>query len=154
MPGQIIPPAPSDQPIPGRKRGLAPHIRATKLRYPELSDAQIAKRFGCSASNVSEVLGRFLGKHSVEELRDFQGNKADIFDAIQHRTLASITDSDIAKASYLQRVTGAAILEDKIRLMRGQPTSLHVHALIDVLKEIRSRRAGGHCDTSNDSDRE
>jgi hypothetical protein len=42
IPGQAIPPAPSNQLIPGRKRGLAPLIRATKIRYPELSEAEIA----------------------------------------------------------------------------------------------------------------
>ena len=150
VPGQIIPPAPSNQPIPGRKRGLAPLIRATHVRYPELSGAGIAKRVGCSRSNVCQVLGRFLGKHSVEELRDFQDNKADIYDAIQHRTLSAITDETLAKCSALQLITGAAILEDKARLVGGQPTSLHVHALIDVLKAIRAKRQHGYSEQVQD----
>ncbi len=37
-------------------------------------------------------------------------------------------------------MTVAAILEDKARLIRGQATSIHVHALLDVLDMIRERR--------------
>ena len=40
-PGQVILPAPSNQPIPGRKRGLAPLIRATKLRYAPIAGARL-----------------------------------------------------------------------------------------------------------------
>jgi hypothetical protein len=150
MPGQVIPPAPSDQPIPGRKRGLAPLIRSTKTRYPELSEAQIAKRVDCTPQNVSQVLAAFLSERTTDELQDFQGSKADIYDTLQYRALASITQDKLDNSSAMQLVTVAAILEDKGRLVRGQPTSLHVTALIDVLKAIRSRREQGHCASSND----
>ena len=147
VPGQIIPPAPSNQPIPGRKRGLAPLIRATNIRYPELSEAQIAKRVGCSPSNVHQVLSVFLHGHSEQELRDFQANKADIYDAVQMRALASVTQEKLRKSSAGSLVTVAAILEDKARLIRGQATSIHISALLDVLDAIRQLRderdAGG-----------
>jgi hypothetical protein len=139
VPGQAIPPAPSNQPIPGRKRGLAPLIRATKLRYPEFSEAQIAKRVGCSPSNVHQVLSVFLHGHSEQELREFQANKADIYDAVQLRALASVTQDKLRKSSAGSLVTVAAILEDKARLVRGQATSIHVHALVDVLDMLRAR---------------
>jgi hypothetical protein len=139
VPGQATPPAPLNQPIPGRKRGLAPLIRATKLRYPELSEAEIAKRVGCSPSNVHQVLSVFLHGHSERELRDFQANKADIYDAVQMRALESVTQEKLRKSSAGSLVTVAAILEDKARLIRGQATSIHVHALIDVLDMLRAR---------------
>lgn len=139
VPGQIIPPAPSNQPIPGRKRGLAPLIRSTKLRYPELSEAEIAKRVGCSPSNVHQVLSVFLHGHSEQDLRDFQANKADIYDAVQMRALACVTQDKLRKSSAGSLVTTAAILEDKARLVRGQPTNLHVHALVEVLHALRDR---------------
>ena len=140
VPGQATPPAPSNQPIPGRKRGLAPLIRATKLRYPGLSNAEIGKRVGCSPSNVHQVLSAFLHGHSERELRDFQANKADIYDAVQMRALASVTQEKLRKSSAGSLVTVAAILEDKARLIRGQATSIHVSALIDVLDLIRQQR--------------
>ena len=36
-------------------------------------------------------------------------------------------------------MTVAAILEDKARLIRGQPTSIHVQALLEVAELIRQR---------------
>jgi hypothetical protein len=143
VPGQVIPPAPSNQPIPGRKRGLAPLIRATKARYPELSEAQIAKRVGCSPSNVHQVLTPFLHGHSEQELRDFQANKADIYDAVQMRALASVTQEKLRKSSAGSLVTVAAILEDKARLLRGQATSIHVSALLDLVELLREKRDSG-----------
>jgi hypothetical protein len=40
----------------------------------------------------------------------------------------------------MARITGAAILQDKIALMRGQPTNISVTALLDVAEAIRARR--------------
>ena len=137
VPGQIIPPATSNQP--GRKRGLAPLIRATHVRYPELSEAEIAKRVGCSPSNVHQVLSVFLHGHSEGELRDFQANKADIYDAVQMRALASVTQDKLRKSSATSLVTAAAILEDKARTTRGQPTSMHVQLLMEVCDLLRQR---------------
>ena len=117
----------------------AAQIRKMALRYPELSNRQIAKRVGCNPANVDQIMRRFLGKEPTEDLAAFRSNKPDILEAVQLRTLASITDADISNASYLQRVTGFAILQDKVSLMRGQPTSIHVHALVDVLDALRRR---------------
>jgi len=121
--------------------GAAPKIRRMKLRYPELSNAQIAKKVGTDPSNVHRVLARFLGDHSEEELRTFQEHKADIFDSIQMRTLMSINDVDIAKAPLLPRITGAAILEDKARVIRGQATQINVSVLLDAVQAIREMRS-------------
>ena len=130
-----------DRPIVSARKGeKAAAIRRTKLRYPELSEGQIAKRVGCDPANVHRVLKRFLGDHSIEELREFQESKADVFDAIQMRSLKSITDIDIAKAPLLPRITGAAILEDKARTIRGQATQINVNVLLDAVQAIRDMR--------------
>jgi AraC-like DNA-binding protein len=123
--------------------GAAPRIRRMKLQYPELSESQIARQVGCSPANVHRVLARFLGEDSESELAEYQQSKADIYDAIQLRTLKSITSADIAKAPLLARVTGAAILEDKARTIRGQATQINVNVLLDAvqaIKEMRSNR--------------
>jgi len=140
--------APKVKPLPEYMRvnfgntGAAPIIRRTKLRYPEMSNAQIAKRVGCDKSNVSRVLSRFLGKHSEDELREFQQNKADVFDSLQMRALMSINDATISKASLLPRITGAAILEDKSRVIRGQATQINVSVLLDAVAAVRAMRRG------------
>ncbi len=129
----------------GRHTGKAPAIRRMKLRYPELSEAQIAKRVGCDPANVHRVLKRFLGDDiSQDDHQVFQDRKAEIYDRIQHRMLGSITDDDIAKAPLLPRVTAAAILEDKARVIRGQATQINVTHLLDAVamaKEIQAQRA-------------
>jgi predicted transcriptional regulator len=112
-----------------------------KMRFPELSEAQIAKRVGCDPANVHRVLTRFLGdKATEEELAQYQSTKADVFDALQLRIHKSITDEDISKAPLLPRVTAAAILEDKARTIRGQATQINVSLLLDAVQAVREMR--------------
>ena len=128
----------------GRHTGAAPAIRKMKIDYPELSEAQIAKRVGCHVGNVHDVLTRFLGKYTAQDLEAFQGRKADIYDAMQQSILGSITGEVIDKAQLLPRVTSAAILEDKARTIRGQATSVNVTVLLDAVQTIKQmRRMGG-----------
>lgn len=124
----------------GKHSGAGKRAIKLKLENPHLSDAKIAARVGCSPQNVSVVLRRFLGDHTEEDLREFQNNKADIFDALQMRSLKSITNEDIAKAPLLPRITGAAILEDKARVIRGQATQINVSVLLDAVQAIRDMR--------------
>ena len=127
----------------GRKTGAGQRAIQLKLEHPHLSDARIAARVGCTPQNVSKVLARFLGDHSESDLREFQANKADIFDSIQLRSLMSITNEDIAKAPLLPRITSAAILEDKSRTIRGQATQVNVTVLLDAVQAIRDMRSSG-----------
>lgn len=115
-------------------------IRKLSLRYPELGDYDIARKVGCDPANVTRVLQRFSGTLALDDLAEFQANRADVYDALQHRALASITDTHLSKSSALQLVTVAAILEDKRRLTMGQPTSIHVTALVDLVQVLRERR--------------
>ena len=123
----------------GRQTGAAEHIRLLHDRFPAMGATAIANKVGCDESNVRRVLSRYVRECSLEELQDFQTNEPDILDAIRHKTLSSLTDEKIATASYLQLVTGAAILMDKSRLLRGQPTTIHAHVLVDVLAMLRDR---------------
>ncbi len=121
----------------GAHTGAAPRIRKLKLRHPELSNSEIARTVGCSPTNVTDVLKTFLGTQSTTDLQAFQETKADIYDAIQHRVLASVTPEKIAKAGLAESVTAAAILEDKARLVRGQATSINVNVLWQAIDAIR-----------------
>lgn len=123
------------------KTGVAPQIRKLALKHPELSHTDIAKRVGCSRPNVTGVLTAFLAGTSDSTLRDFQETKADVYDAVQYRLLSSLTQDKITKAKPMEIITGAAILEDKARLVRGQATGINVSVLLDVAEAIRSRAA-------------
>ena len=120
--------------------GKAAAIRVLHDRYPEMSQAAIARKVGCTDRNVSVVLKNYLRDTSPEELSQFQDSKADIYDAIQNRILASITPEKIEKAKLVESITSAAILEDKARLVRGQATGINVSVLMDVVEAIRARQ--------------
>jgi hypothetical protein len=122
------------------KTGAAVIIRKTKLRYPEMSEKQIARRVGCNPSNVHAVLSRFLGKRSEAELRDFQANQADCFEAKAYQCLDSVTPAKLAKAPAVSLITGAAILIDKARLVRGQATSINLTAVMDLVELLKARQ--------------
>lgn len=125
-----------------RNTGAAPKIRKMKLRYPELSEVQIAKRVGCDPANVHRVLKRFLGKkQSQDDLRQFQADKADVFDALQHRALMSVTDAKLAKTGVRDLAVAAGIWEDKARIVRGQATQINVNVLLDAVQAIRDMRS-------------
>jgi len=124
----------------GAKTGAAPKIRALHSRYPDLSNAAIAKRVGCSNENVRITLASFLDDKSLEDLRDFQETKADVFDSLQLRMLASITKEKIDKTRPVEAITAAAILEDKARLVRGQATNINATILLDVVEALKNRR--------------
>lgn len=126
--------------IMGAQTGVAPQIRALKERFPEMAPSAIARRVGCDPSNVTRVLQTYLNGASIEDLRGFQENKADVYDSLQRSILESITAGDFVKAPLMARVTSAAILEDKARLVRGQATSINVNVLMDVVDAIRTRR--------------
>ena len=125
--------------VPGARKGLAPKIRALRERYPEMSQSAIARRVGCRPSNVTGVLKTYLNGIPEADLEQFRVCKTEVLEAIQHRTLSSITPAHLAKASALQLVTAAAILEDKIRLRQGQPTSIHANLLVDLAEVLRQR---------------
>jgi hypothetical protein len=83
-----------------------------------------------------------LAEHTEDDLRAFQDNKADVYDAIQQRCLESVTSEKLRKTSAPGLVTAAAILEDKARLIRGQATGINIQVLMDVAEMIRNEDGG------------
>lgn len=124
----------------GRKTGAAPRIRKLREKFPEMSELAIARRVGCNPSNVHRVLKTYLNDSTVVDLREYQENQADVFDSLAMRLLSSITPEKIAKSKIMEATTGAAILIDKARLVRGQATGINVSVLMDVAQAIRERR--------------
>jgi len=129
-----------NKPKRGEKRGLAPLICKMKLENPSLSNHAIAQHLKCSDANVCNVLQKFAGRYSQEQIEDFKNNRADVFAGIGMRMLGSITEAKLKKTSAVQLVTGAAILYDKERLERGQATGINVTALVDVAELLRNQQ--------------
>lgn len=120
------------------KRNLAPAIRKMAIANPELTRPEIARALNCSSQNVHCVLDKFLETKSRAELEDFQSNKADVYDALQFRLLSALTPDKIAKSRTQELVTAAAILEDKARLERGQPTTINLSVMVDAVEAMRT----------------
>jgi hypothetical protein len=86
------------------------------------NEAQTAKDLGVSRNAVRKRR-KALGEFAMVSAEQWNTKKVDTFRDLQRRLVTSITHGDIMKSSAAQRVTMAAILEDKIRLMEGQATA-------------------------------
>ena len=124
------------------RKGVAPAIRALKDKYPEMTQSAIARKVGCTPGNVQQVLSAYLSGTSPEALKEYQENRGDILDAVQHRALLNITPEKLAKASPAELMTVFGISYDKARLERGQATGINVSVLLDVAQAIRDEQRG------------
>ena len=124
-----------------QRDAVAPLIRKMAIKYPELSNAEIARTVGCTPQNVSYTLSKYLADTSPEQLQHFQDNRADIFDAITMRSLLSITPQKLGNSQAIQLATIAGITHDKSQVLRGQATGINVNVLLDVAAAIRDKQA-------------
>lgn len=95
--------------------------KALDLRIKGVPVSDIAKLFKVTETQVYRRLKRY--KTDPANVVDFRKSKAKKMEFIQAEILASITPEDIKKTPFIQRVTSFGILEDKIRLIRGESTS-------------------------------
>lgn len=97
-----------------------PIERLIELRQKGNSYADVGAIVGCSAQNVAER----LANADLEGLELYSKHKAQVFEAKQRKLLDAITDEKMDNMSASQAVVAAAIMEDKIRLIRGQATEI------------------------------
>jgi hypothetical protein len=107
-------------------------------RSKNLSTTEIAKLTGCDHSNIV----RRLQSVKLQSLQNFSTYKDQVFEHKQREVLNSLTDVKIKAMSGLQAITGAAILEDKIRIIRGQATDIVDHRVlqVDMVKAVQLLR--------------
>lgn len=94
--------------------------KLVELRMQGMKSIDLAQYFKCSRQAIHQALKRYT--LDPKNLKDYRKTKADRMELLQGMIVTSIDESVIKKASFLQRVTGAGILEDKIRLIRGEST--------------------------------
>lgn len=92
------------------------------IEYAErgMGPSEIGRLVGCDPANVIRRLR--LAGYRKESAANFTKNKDKVFENLQERFLDSISAADIKKCSADKRVIATAVLEDKIRLIRGQST--------------------------------
>ena len=104
------------------------------LDQSSLTNKQIVKLLnkGATEREIAAVtnLPKSTVHYKIQRIKDnpdfvnFKANKADVLEEIQFK-LASVVDHDLLKSMVSKRgMTDLAILEDKIRLMRGEATSI------------------------------
>lgn len=151
--GTILPPTPTGTPVaavPKRNHNRRPESTC-KGRLPlttaQKQEAVVLAAAGYAPSRVAKTMGksRLMVKRHLEtpeaiaEVRDERAEMVQLCRDKARACVVGIDDEKISKANVLQLSTSAGILIDKAALMSGQPTSIHVHALIDVLDELRVR---------------
>jgi hypothetical protein len=100
----------------------------------------IARKVGCTPQSASSALKRFLGDDSEDDLKAFQQNRADVFDSITMRALGSITEEKLTKASAPALMMVAGTAHDKSQILKGMPTGMDVHVLLDLAAMVRGDR--------------
>ena len=94
--------------------------KAIDLRMKGVPVSDIAKLFKVTETQVYRRLKRY--KTDPGNISEFRKSKANRMEFIQAEILHSITPECIKKTPFVQRVTSFGILEDKIRLLRGEST--------------------------------
>jgi len=110
-------------------------------RAKGLSCEDIATLTGCTKQNVAIR----LQDADLEGLDKFKEYKDQIFEHTQRKLVKSLSKDKLNSMSGLQLITGAAILQDKIQVIRGQASDIVEHRTINAsLDEIteRMRQAG------------
>jgi len=103
-----------------RRGGKINLAKLIELRSKGLTVTEIGKYFDCSKQAVSQSLDRF--DSDPLHLKDFKEKKADVYEFIQSEVIHSLDRESIHKTPFTQRIVSVGILEDKIRLIRGQST--------------------------------
>jgi hypothetical protein len=111
-----------------------------------LSYRQAETLTGVSKTRIHELVQEVKAN---PELTLFRDNKAGVFESLQAK-LISLADDDLLKTMLSKRgFTDAAILEDKIRLIRGQATSI---SAVDIRQLIASVSVDNPVDNNEPND--
>jgi transcriptional regulator with XRE-family HTH domain len=98
-----------------------------------LTQEQIGKLVGLSQNRVSEIL---QDVKSNDAFKQFQSSKAEVLENLQYK-LINLADDDLLKTMLSKRgFTDAAILQDKIQVLRGQAsevTGVQIRVILDNL---------------------
>ena len=112
----------------------------------QLTQQEIAQVVGCGQASVSRTIAEL---RNDSELAEFRENKADVFESLQKEIIKAV-DTDAIKTMISKRgLTDAAILEDKIRLIRGQATSI---SAVDIRQLIASVSVDNPVDNNEPND--
>lgn len=95
-------------------------VKAIAMVQGGMSKTAVAKEFGVTRHAIGKLIQRTQdNKTTLDQYRD---SKPEIFEQIQAELLSAVSADDCKQAQSL--VTSAAILQDKIQVMRGQANNI------------------------------
>ena len=107
-----------------------------------LTQTAVAEYYGVTRDAISKLIKRTeANKDIIDKYRE---NKAQIMEGIQVELLSAVSEAPIKEKQSL--IVGAGILEDKIRLERGQST---VNTTVDIRMLIASIPTNSSPDVSD-----
>jgi DNA invertase Pin-like site-specific DNA recombinase len=138
-------------------RGKAAEIHKDIIRIAQndatLSQQSVADEAGVSRRTVSEVLAKY--SINQDELEDYRANQADILLGLQKRISKSISDEEIKKAPFRDKIVAAGILYDKYRLQTNQSTQnvASLHSIADrAIKAVSTSNPPSGDDATTNQD--
>jgi len=121
-------------------------VKALAMVRGGMTQTAVAEEFGVTIHAINKLIKRT--NDNKPALQDYKDNKAEVFENIQAELLQAVDGEKLKAASAQQLITSAAILQDKIQVLRGQPTSItdvNLRALIAMIP--------GQSDTETDTER-
>lgn len=125
------------------------------MRDKNMSIKEIAEYCNCSKQNIHKRLQHY------DDFKKFQIDKATAYEYKQYLLHNSINEHVIQKMPGIHRITGVGILEDKIRLIRGQSTqnsAINIQMSIEhkavaeeVLRQIKAKEIEKVINTSDNT---
>jgi len=124
-------------------------VEATTLSAAGWAPSRVAKHIGRSRNIVAHHLEK---PETIAEVIDERSQLVELYKDRARACVVAIDADKISKASALQLATSSGILLDKSLLLSGQPTSINVVALLDVLDVMRERNnADQQAEVSSDT---
>jgi hypothetical protein len=117
---------------PAERRDILSLERMMALRVSGLTYNEVGKIMGCSEENVVKRLTPY--RDTIDGLREFQDNKADLYDVYQSRILSGIDDQKIKEAKLFDLIRSSAQLEDMSRKVKGLDATKNVNVFSLTIK--------------------
>lgn len=105
--------------LPGKQQTTIPLEVLIDYRAKNLTYREIGRLTNRSAQDIHER----LQNEEIETLGIFKNNKDKVFEHLQRKILNTLDITDIKKMQPGTKITAIAILQDKIRDIRGQNDS-------------------------------
>lgn len=124
------------QNLPASANKRVPITDILAYRAKGLSQSEIAKLVGTSQQNITQR----LAAANIQSLENFREQKDNGLEYKQAKIVNALSSADIEKMSGLQKIIGIKVLEETIRMIRGQAgVTVEVRVIDETMREAFER---------------